>query len=265
MTLRSRHLAPLIIGVFAAGIGGTMALNLWQTTASKVPATYSSGEFAGQYDPADIRGSYTLGDISSSFAVPVEVLVQAFEVREPADPALFQVKGLEELYAGLAGGEIGTDSVRWFVALYTDRPYTPADDTLLPAGALPLLAGRLSTAELQALQDRAAGERTAAAPPAPQVEAAPDDGAAEPAAGAPGAESAAAAPAGDEHTPEDRTVRGKTTFAELWGWGVSREAVEEVLGGAGKPAATLKDYTAEREIELSTVKDSLQALVDSVP
>jgi hypothetical protein len=148
MTLRSRHIVPVVLAVFVIGIGGTMIFNLWQTTSSKVPATYTEGEFAGEYNPADIRGSYSFGDIEEAFSVPVEALARAFAVADTEDPAAFLCKSLEELYGEMDNGEIGTDSVRWFVALFTGLPYTPEEDTLLPEAALPTLRGRLSEAEL---------------------------------------------------------------------------------------------------------------------
>ncbi len=63
IALKTKYLAAGVPVVFLAGIGLTMAFNLWHTTTTKEPAKYSSGEFAGQANPADIRGSYTLGDV----------------------------------------------------------------------------------------------------------------------------------------------------------------------------------------------------------
>ena len=57
MKLKSKHLVPLILVVFVAGIAGTMAFNLWRTEGSKIPAKLSGGEHDGEYNPSDIRGS----------------------------------------------------------------------------------------------------------------------------------------------------------------------------------------------------------------
>ena len=40
----------------------------------KIPATITESEFAGQYDPADIRGSYVLGEVSDPFELPIDNL-----------------------------------------------------------------------------------------------------------------------------------------------------------------------------------------------
>jgi len=275
MILRSKHLAPIIAVAFVAGIGGTMALNVWRTTTSKVPAAYQSGEFAGKVNPADIRGSYTFGDISESFAVTVQALARAFGVEKTANPAAFQVKQLESMAATLTGGQVGTDSVRWFVALYTGVPYTPEEDTLLPAAALDVLSDRLTAEQLAELKLHAAGASgnlpapetspTAAAPAAAAPAAAPATTA--PAATTPPtAEKPASADSTAAHTSETVVgeIRGKTTFGELTSWGVSKEAIEAALGKPmGKPGISVRDYCAENGLEFSTVKTPLQAAVDA--
>jgi len=244
MTLRSRHIAPIVLAVFFIGIGGTIIFNLWQTTSNKLPATYTSGEFEGQYNPADIRGSYSFGDIEEAFAVPAAALATAFGVEDSEDPAAFRCKELEDRYGELENGEIGTDSVRWFVALYTGLPYTPEEDTLLPSPAVSVLKERMSEAELEEVKVKTVGISGLAA-------AAPDG-------------TAAAAEQADTHTESEvGQVKGKTTFGELESWGVSKEEIEKVLGlPVGKAGITVRDYCIENGIEFSTVKGALQAAVD---
>jgi hypothetical protein len=216
--------------------------NLWQTTSSKVPATYSEGEFAGEYNPADIRGSYSFGDIEEAFAVPLQALVKAFAVDDTEDPAAFPSKSLEEMYGQVENGEVGTDSVRWFVALYAGLPYTPAEDTLMPSTAVPFLQERVSEAELEAVRVRTVDLSTLS--PAAAV---PDFG----------SES-------ETHTESEiGEVKGKTTFGELLSWGLSEETIEQILGlPIGKAGVTVRDYCIENGIEFSTVKDALQAAAD---
>jgi hypothetical protein len=219
-----------------------MILNLWQTTSSKVPATYSEGEFAGEYNPADIRGSYSFGDIAEAFGVPVSALAQGFGVADTENPAAFLCKSLEDIYGAMENGEIGTDSVRWFVSLYTGLPYTPEEDTLLPSASITVLRERLDEAELESVS-----ARTVDLPAAGEV---------------------AASEAGEQsdthsETEETGEIKGKTTFGELASWGVDKETIEEILGlPAGKPGVTVRDYCIENDIEFSTVKDALQAAAD---
>jgi hypothetical protein len=245
MTLRSKHVVPIVLVVFILGIGGTMIFNLWQTTSSKVPATYSSGEFAGEYNPADIRGSYSFGDIEEAFAVPVTALAEAFAVDDTENPAAFLCKSLEELYGAMQNGEVGTDSVRWFVALYTGLPYTPEEDTLLPSASISVLRERLNETELETVRAKtvdlsAVSQEYGAGPESPAPEQT------------------------DTHTEtEAGEVKGNTTFGELLSWGVSKEAIEQALGlPIGKAGVTVRDYCIENGIEFSTVKDALQRAAD---
>lgn len=256
MTLKSKHILPIVLAAFIIGIGGTIAFNLWQTTSSKVPATYTAGEFAGEYNPGDIRGSYSFKDIEEAFSVPVAGLAEAFGVEDSEDPAAFLCKGLEDIYGQVGDGEIGTDSVRWFVALYTGLPYTPEEDTLLPSTALPVLQGRLSEADLAAVEARTVSLAAAAVTPENE------ETAKEEAVSAP--ETAAAVEEPDTHTESEAgEIKGKTTFGELQSWGLGKEEIEEVLGlPVGKAGITVRDYCTENGIEFSSVKEALQAAVD---
>jgi len=88
--------------------------------STKEPLKFTEGEFAGEYNPADIRGSYTFGDVSRLFGVSLEDLAIAFRVSEP-DVAAVSLKTLEEKFVDL-GVDLGTSSVRLFVALYNGLP-----------------------------------------------------------------------------------------------------------------------------------------------
>jgi hypothetical protein len=98
MTLTSKPLAVLIAALLFGGIYFSSAMGWWQTESTKEAAQFTTGEFAGQANPADIRGSYTFGDVERNFAVPAPLLAEAFGV-QAGDPAAFQVKELEEMFA----------------------------------------------------------------------------------------------------------------------------------------------------------------------
>lgn len=145
-----------------AGILGSMALGWWQTESDKVPqrleTAAASGE-AGAYDPADIRGSYTLGEISSFFEIPVEELASAFVIGQ-GDAAAFKVKELETIYTDPAS-EVGTSSIRLFVAWYRGLPYELKEDSFLPAPATQILREK---AQLTLEQEEYLETHTLAAP-----------------------------------------------------------------------------------------------------
>jgi hypothetical protein len=112
-----------------AGIIATSALGLWKTTSTKEPQKYRQTEYAGQYNPADIRGSYSFSEISQLFDIPLADLAAAFSLGED-EAKDFKCKELEAKFAGLPY-EVGTGSVRMFAAFYKGLPYELAEDTYL--------------------------------------------------------------------------------------------------------------------------------------
>jgi hypothetical protein len=220
----------------------------WATQSSKVPVTFTEGEFAGQANPADIRGSYTFGDIAKSFDVTPDVLAQAFGIATD-DPSAFAVKELEAMYLE-SGFEIGTASVRLFVAFYTGRPFDTTDQEIyLPQSATDILLAdaNLTPEQLAYLEEFtvAAGDSVPAEEPLAELTPAPVR----------------------THVPtsEEYTVKGKTTFGELITWGVPQNIIEQLIGvPMPDPAMTVKDYASANGLSFETLKPALQAEVDKV-
>ncbi len=79
MNIRSKHIGPIILAAFIIDIGGTIGLNMWRTMSEKVPAKFTSGEQEGEYNPADIRGSYTFSQVSEFFQIPLEEMGKSFQ------------------------------------------------------------------------------------------------------------------------------------------------------------------------------------------
>lgn len=244
--ISSRFIAIAVPMVFFGGIAASAALGWWVTEASKTPERYEEGEFAGEYNPADIRGSYTFGDIESVFGVPATVLAEAFGVADDgsSDPALFAVKNLEDIYEELGGDlEIGTDAVRVFVSLWTGLPYEPDEETAITDAGLALLL------EAEAI------DQTTAEGLAPFVVALP---------GGTVDVAAAVAAADDSEDDEERLIKGNTTFGELKTWGLSVEEIEEIIGvPIGGNGDAMRDFFSAAGIEFSSVKDRLQEAVDA--
>jgi hypothetical protein len=67
-----------------------------------------------------------------------------------------------------------------------------------------------------------------------------------------------------EHAAPVRTVTGKTTIQDLLDWGVSIEAIQNILGG-DRPTNTsvIKDIVASKGLDFPTIKAKLQAEIDS--
>jgi polyferredoxin len=133
--------------IVIAGVFTSYATGYWATESDKIPQKLDVA--AGEYDPADIRGSYTFGEISSLYGVSLADLADAF-LLDKASAAEFQVKALKDTFSGSAV-EIGTSAVRMFVAYYKGLPYTPTEENYLPAPAAAILLARgTMTAEQEA-------------------------------------------------------------------------------------------------------------------
>lgn len=130
--------------IVIAGVSLSVAMGWWTTQSTKVPVKLEAEGLQEKYDPADIRGSYTFGEISKLFGVPLQDLAQAYGVKAEEAEA-FQTKKLETIF-GEGKMEVGTSSVRMFVAWYTGLPYTQTETENLPAAAVEVLvkAGKLT-------------------------------------------------------------------------------------------------------------------------
>jgi hypothetical protein len=264
-------MAVFVVTVFFGGILLSIALGEWTTISTKEPLKFTEGDAAGEYNPADIRGSYTFGDISELFDIPLDDLAVAFRVTDP-DVAAVSVKTLEEKFVDL-GVDLGTSSVRLFVALYKGLPFDlSGEDTYLLAEATELLKlkASLSPEQLAYLESHTVDETTGLATPAIQsatqpIEIAPESTSAlTPTGGAsnPGGGTGTPDP---EHTPEANKVGGKTTFQNLLDWGVKQGDIEKAIGQP-LPSVNLliKDWATAQGLSFSTLKDQLQALVDTL-
>jgi len=261
MTLTSKSLAAIVVALMFGGIFFSSAMGWWQTVSTKEAAVYAEGEFAGQANPADIRGSYTLGDVEKNFGVPAALVAEAFGVQTD-DPATYQVKGLEEMYAE-SPQEVGTASVRLFVAFYLGLPFDLSSDIYLPEAAAEILHTKELTEEqmsyLEAHLVPNLGEAAPAAQPAATQQ---------PAVIEPSASGSEPTPVATEHVPvvEDGIIKGKTTFAELLEWGLTAETIEQVLGMPmpAAPGMTVKDFCSQNGLDFETIRPALQAELDKL-
>lgn len=231
MKLKSLYIPFIIIIILTGGVTISKSLGIWLTESTKIPKKISSGTYAGEFDPSDIRGSYTFNDISKSFEVAPKDLAEAFNIitNNPQD---IEVKSLEELYSQLEV-EVGTDSVRKFVALYTGLPSD--SEAVLPERAIELLYSnnKITDSEMEELL-----------------------------------QNTIILPSSVTETPsisseDNKVINGKTTVKEVLDYGVKLEQVEELLGvKISDKAAAIRDLCQEQEISFSTVKNTLTNLIE---
>ena len=138
MKIRAYGLAIFLIVFLFGGIAVSQQLGWWKTTSTKVPVTIQSGDFAGQADPMDIRGSYKFTDIRDNFNIPLTDLGSAFLLSE-SQAATFQIKELESIDFGSPDLDIGTGSVRMFAALYIGMSLDQITIADLPQSATAVL------------------------------------------------------------------------------------------------------------------------------
>jgi len=240
MTLTSKPLAVIVLIILFGGILFSNTLGWWLTESTKEAATFTEGDFAGLPNPADIRGSYTFGDVERNFDVPATTLAQAFGVSSEGNAVDFPVKDLEAIYTDQEF-EIGTASVRLFVALYTGLPYKIVGDLYLPKRAVEMLKshGALISDHITYLDTHAVILEKPVTVSTPQT---------------------------TEHTEAesaDRILKGKTTFQEVLEWGVPQEVIESILGGPmPNPLTKVKDYCFEVGLNFEEVKFAIQAEID---
>lgn len=232
------QIRPMIMAVFVpavifGGISATIAADVWNTTSSKMPKVIESGESAGEYSPADIRGSYTFSEVSDLYGIELKVLYEAFGIPEGTDGAVMKVKDLEAMYADY-GAKIGTESLQVFVALYRNLTI-PLGDAMLPKRAAELL---LQAKPNLTAEQRAYIETHTAA------------------SGQPGA----VAPVPEK---EEAAVTGSTTFQQLLDSGLTRDQIEGIIG-VPMPSSnqTVKDFCTEAGLVFSDVKAQLNSLYE---
>lgn len=228
--------------LFLASFLLSTSLGYWRTESSKEPVKFEAGEAAGEYNPADIRGSYTFGDLEEVFGISAETLAEAYGFTGQENPGSLQVKVLEEVYGLVGDREIGTDSIRLFVALYKGLPYLPEEDTALPEPAWEVLKreGAAMETVLERYQDWVVPINGNVTSPEALLD----------------------VPA----VEEERLVKGNTTFGDLLAWGIPVEKIESVLGRTmGAEAQSLRIFCTDQGLEFSAVKTALQNLADAAP
>jgi hypothetical protein len=239
MKIKSSVMAVLILAVIFGGISIASALDLWSTTSNKTPARFKDGAYVGQYNPEDIRGSYTLADVARLFEIDEQILLSAFGLPANTDPSLFRTSALEEVYAS-TGADIGNGSVQLFVALYKNLPIT-LDGTALPQSAVDVILAanpNLTAEQISYLTDHT-------------VNMTPEEN-----------PSDTSQTIETSHEETENLINGQTTFQQLLDKGLTRDQIESVLGTKMPPTnQTVKDFCLNEGLPFSTVKAKLTELM----
>lgn len=235
MKLKANMVIIITLIILAGGIAITSALGLYQVNGTKVPSKLTAGENAGQYNPEDIKGSYTLSDIEEYFDIPVETLARAFDVKENA--LGFEVKGLE------ASAKGDTAAMRYFVTAYKGMNADNNKSAKLPQEAVNIIL-------------------TEGKPKADQITAL--NGLKVPSASAPEAKLTSQGTGNGDGSgsgtgqSSDRAIKGKHTFAEVIAMGIPQEKIEAAIGAQiPDMSMTLRNYCKANGLEFSEIAQGL--------
>lgn len=242
-------LGLIILILMFGGIAATSALGLYSTENEKQPHRIEEGRSSGNYDPEDIRGSYTLKEISDLYDIEGEVLIEAFQLPEGTNLNTFKSKDIEALYAD-AGTEIGNGSLKVFVALYKNLPIFLADDYLPePAVALIMENNPSLTEEQKIYLDGHAyktEEKPVSAETTEQI-----------------APAETVSSTSEPSTSEEPAINGQITFQGVLDLGITKAQIEEIIK-APMPGTnlTVRGYCQENGLSFSEVKAALSELVE---
>lgn len=244
MKIKATTMALLVLILIFGGIGLTSALGWWSTTTSKQPVRYAEGPAAGEYNPADIRGSYTFNDIATLFGIEGETLKQAFNLPDEVDLNNFKSKDLEVIYES-SSVEIGNGSVKAFVALYLNLPFTLGEDYLTES-AVELIKEHnkeLTEEQLKYID-------TYKIPRIKVLSTTVNS------------ETADSSSEEKSESEVENLVNGRTTFQEVLDVGITKEQLEEILN-AKLPSTNqgVKDYCSQKGISFSDIKDKINSLL----
>ena len=231
--VKTRYLGIFAVLILLGGIGLSLLVGIWNVESSKQPALIKEGAFAGNPSPTDIRGSYTWSDVAKAFSIPETLLVEAFAAVHAED----KVNLLETLYAGQIpeGLEVGTDSVRLFVSLYTGLPHEAEETTLLPYSAIDVL--RREQKDTAVDFEEIAGK-------AIQLE----------------THAMNFVEGKTSSVPIEFT--GKTTFQQLLDAGYTLVDIETITGKVDDFSTSVKTFVEAKEMSFTEVKASLTALLE---
>lgn len=253
MNLKNLSVALLVIIVILGGYGILKVTGIWDSASSNQPNKIEikdsdTGESVEVYDIESLKGSSSFKDISQWFDIPLNILQEAFVVSD-ANIANFQNKDLESIFAYLEeeGKEIGNGSVKLFVALYKGIPYEISDDevTYLPDKAVNIL----KEIETVSAENLIYIEKNMISTANIDIDIQED------------------IPVEETEENSDAVVfeiKGKTTFQEVIGWGISKEDIEKAIGSdIATTTQIIKEFCEEKTLDYETVKTQILDLLSN--
>ncbi len=233
MTLNSKPLSIIIVGILFGIVTIANMIGRWKSEFILKPNTENNHIFATEVAPADSNDSHTFGDIDRLFNISTTILAKAFNLPAETNITAFSIKELHTIY-GEQDVEIGTSSVRLFVALFSGLNYETTAQVYLPLSAVDMLISRRVLAPEQV---KYMGAYALILDPMPALASAADN----------------------RGQTEKRAIKGKTTFQELLDWGLSPEIIEHIIGETIPSSSQIvKNYCTEKGLDFEEIKLTLE-------
>lgn len=102
----------------------------------------------------DIRGSFTIKDVAETFDIDVPILVEAFSIID-VEVESIRLSDIHEIFGEYDGKEVGTSSVKLFVAYFKGLDYEIDEEIYLPESAIKILTeqGKVNESQKEYLQE----------------------------------------------------------------------------------------------------------------
>lgn len=241
----------IVLVVIFGGIGMTKRLGIWTTESDKVPNKITSGINEGNYDPFDIRGSYTFEEVSTLYGIDITYLAEAFDLGSPEEALSMKTKDLEALYE-FSEEEVGNSSVQVFVALMKEMDIEGAE-AYLPDSAVKVLLNygpKLDDIALEYIEthtiDNLHLSKVISSEEYAEVKQDTTD-------------------VGEKTSDSGENefqVNGTSTFSQVLALGISEAEIMQVIEGEMPPTnQKVRDYCTEHGLSFSVVKQALNDLL----
>ncbi|MDD3656462.1 MAG: hypothetical protein PHI72_06830 [Atribacterota bacterium] len=251
MKISHIHILIAILVIIGGGIGIASQMSLFETSRSAEPARLTED----MYDIADIRGSSTLKEVETYYQVPSEAIIEAFNLKPDINPSTFQLKDLKEIYQTMEieGAEyaVETDTVKVFVSLFSDIPYTSEETFYLPQTAVNYLIRENKLAQEE--EDYWIKHTFDLVPIEPGKEIAEVK------------EDTNNEPVNQEEEKNDISITGRMTIAEIITMEIDSETFKEITGldVPEDKTVSIRDFITSRDLEFSVIKEKMEFFLSS--
>ena len=232
MSLKAKPLSILLVVVLYSSVTAANIIGRWDSELKPQDANDNDRYFATRPAPTNINDSNTFGDIDRLFNIPTTILAKAFNLPAEINSTAFTIKEIQAIYVD-QDIDIGSSSVRLFVALYNGLSYETTEPIFLPLTAVDMLISHraLLPEQVEFMETYAIVLDLRAA---------------------------AVSSSNNRGQSEEREIKGKTTFQELLNWGLPQEIIEQIIG---EPILSsyqiVKDYCTEKGLDFEEIKLAL--------